>query len=222
MSRMAHGFWPTAIASIFLVLASTPPAARASTQYSGRAIGAEVHVAVPLPGARIYADTGALAAAGGTVNASLTSITDALFTCGPVSCVAQGSGDLSSCTSAMTNLSAFAGTAAALSCSSVRADASAACAGSTGSSTISGLVFAGVSVVVTGAANQIVSVPGVATLVINEQVRAAGAVNMTVNALHLTLVNGNELIICSSHSDIASCETPARSETWGKVKMLYR
>jgi hypothetical protein len=81
-------------------------------------------------------------------------------------------------------------------------------------------VFAGVSVVVTGAANQTVSIPGVATLRINEQVVAAGSI--TVNALRLSLLTGDELTICSTHSDIQCSATPNRRDTWGAVKAIYR
>jgi len=81
-------------------------------------------------------------------------------------------------------------------------------------------VFAGVSVVVTGAANQTVSIPGVATLVLNEQIFAAGSI--TVNALRLSLASGDELTICSTHSDIECSPTPTRRGTWGAVKAIYR
>ena len=84
---------------------------------------------------------------------------------------------------------------------------------------LNGIVFAGASVIVTGAANQTVRIPGVATLVINEQIVAAGSI--TVNALHLTLPTGDELIICSSHSDI-ECTTPTRQSTWGAVREMFR
>jgi hypothetical protein len=188
--------------------------------YSGRAFGAQMKVLVPLPSTRLYADTGLLASAGGSISASLASITDAVFSSGPTSCSSQGSGALASSVSAMASVSAYANAAAALSCTNVQANTSASCVGVTGSTTISGLVFAGVAVVVTGAANQTVSVPGVATLVINEQIRAAGSI--TVNALHLTLASGEELTLCSSHSDIGCGTTPTRSTTWGEVKAIYR
>jgi len=189
--------------------------------YSGQAIGAKIKVVLPLPSTRIYADTGVLATAGGSISASLASITDAMFSSGPVACNSQGNGTLATSVSTMERLSAFVATPAALTCTSVRADSRASCVGASGSSTLTGLVFAGVSVVVTGAANQSVSIPGVATLVINEQIMAAGAAGITVNALHVTLATGDELIVCSSHSDI-ECTTPTRSSTWGAVKEMYR
>jgi len=198
------------------------PRAAADTvaTFSGRAYGAQVKVLVPFPSTRLYADTGLLASAGGSISASLASITDAAFSSGPTSCSSQGSSVLATSAAAMVNLTAFAGTAAALSCANVGSSTRAACEDLTGSTNISGLVFAGVSVVVTGAANQTVSIPGVATLVINEHILAAGSI--TVNALRLSLVTGDELTICSTHSDITCSPTPTRRDTWGAVKAIYR
>ena len=188
--------------------------------FSGRAYGAQVKVLVPVPSTRLYADTGLLASAGGSISASLASITDAAFSSGPTSCNSQGSSLLATSAATMVNLTAFAGTGAALSCASVGSSTRAACDALTGSTNISGLVFAGVSVVVTGAANQTISIPGVATLVINEHIVASGSI--TVNALRLSLVSGDELTICSTHSDIECSPTPTRRDTWGAVKAMYR
>lgn len=201
-------------------LASSATAADTVATFSGRAFGGQVKVLVPVPSTRLYADTGLLASAGGSISASLASITDAAFSSGPTSCNSQGSSVLATSAATMVNLSAFAGTAAALSCASVGSSTRAACGDLTGATNISGLVFAGVSVVVTGAANQTVSIPGVATLVINERILAAGSI--TVNALRLSLASGEELTICSTHSDITCSPTPTRRDTWGAVKAIYR
>jgi hypothetical protein len=48
--------------------------------FSGRAYGAQVKVLVPIPDTRLYADTGLLASAGGSISASLAAVTDAVFT----------------------------------------------------------------------------------------------------------------------------------------------
>jgi len=47
-----------------------------------------------------------------------------------------------------------------------------------------------------------------------------GAQDITVNALHLTLGTGEQVILSSAHSDI-NCVTAARSTTWSRVKQLY-
>ena len=43
----------------------------------------------------------------------------------------------------------------------------------------------------------------------------------TVNALHLLLGTGEEVILSSSHSDVA-CVVPIHSTTWGRIKAIYR
>ena len=65
----------------------------------------------------------------------------------------------------------------------VQAQAHADCNGLQGSSVVTNLAFGGSSVVVTGAPNQMTSIPGVATLVINEQIIDPSGTVITVNAL---------------------------------------
>ena len=73
-----------------------------------------------------------------------------------------------------------------------------------GISQIADLTFGGAAVTVTGQANQTVEIPGVATLVINEQVITSHPRSQTirVNALHLKLVTGEEVILSSATSTI--------------------
>ena len=106
-----------------------------------------------------------------------------------------------------------------LTASLVSAQADASCAGVHGASTLSAIAFAGIAVSVTGQANQRVSVPGVGTLILNEQI--VGTLSITVNALHLILATGQELILCSCHSAF-DCPVGVQSSTWGQIKELYR
>jgi len=112
-------------------------------------------------------------------------------------------------------------TTTTLAASLVQAQTTADCAGARGGTTISDLTIGGVSITVTGEAYQTVEIDGIATLVVNEQVMGEGEI--TVNALHLTLLDGVECILGSVHSDIAGCSPlPTEQSTWGKVKALYR
>lgn len=96
-------------------------------------------------------------------------------------------------------------------------------------SLIVGLTFAGQPVTVTGKANQTLSIPGEATLIINE-VRHdddgdCDEDNEEHHALHLILRNGNEVILGSSKfdSDDDCClVTPTARNSWGMVKAYYR
>jgi hypothetical protein len=96
------------------------------------------------------------------------------------------------------------------------ARASARCNGNsatvTGSSEIAGLTLNGQSVSVTGEANQTISLPLLGQIVINEQTTGSSASadsgDVTVNALHVVLVGGTDLVVASAHADIACGGTP--------------
>lgn len=208
----------TTLAVFFAVsLAAARPSA-ATTTYSGRAFGAQTHLTSP-PATLIFADTGNLPAAGGSLNATLTGIMLApTLTSGIVTCGTSGSGSTASSSATLESLAAFGGT---LSATRVEARSSVTCTSATGSVLVSGLIFAGTSVTVTGQPNQKISVAGVGTLVIDEQVVPVGEPDITVNALHLTLATGDDLIVASAHSDM-DCTTPARATTWGTLKEHYR
>ncbi len=95
-------------------------------------------------------------------------------------------------------------------------------------STIANLKFGGVAITPSGATNETFVIPGVATLVVNESHHDpdndCDNDNSEHRALHLTLVNGEEVILGNAKfdSDNDCCTTKSRSSTWGKVKSLYR
>jgi hypothetical protein len=97
-------------------------------------------------------------------------------------------------------------------------------------SVIEGLTFGGRPVVVTGRANQTLTIPGQATLILNEVKHEAGDNDCDNDdeehhALHLILKNGNEVILASAKfdSDDDCCNlTPTRHPSWGEVKSIYR
>jgi hypothetical protein len=80
------------------------------------------------------------------------------------------------------------------------------------------LTFAGRSVAVEGTPNQRIDLPGVATLVINEQVTSTqgGVPTLTVNALRLTLATGDQFVIASARSSLdkqsATASLPRRMD----------
>lgn len=71
-----------------------------------------------------------------------------------------------------------------------------------GVSEIDGLRFGGQSITVTGKPNQRVDLLGVGSLIINEQIASsrAGVSELTVNALHLVLATGDQIILAGAHS----------------------
>jgi hypothetical protein len=76
-----------------------------------------------------------------------------------------------------------------------------------GRSEIVGLRFGGMTVAVSTAPSQTISIPGVATLVINEQrvSMSGGVTELSVNAIHLTLVTGEEVILSHAESYVSGC-----------------
>lgn len=83
-----------------------------------------------------------------------------------------------------------------------------------GSSTIASLDINGTPIVISGTPNQTITVPGIATVIINEQITSPGSI--TVNALHVKLlpdaplnaIASGDIVISSSHSDIACAVVP--------------
>jgi len=207
-------------AVLALGLQAAIASAQSSISFSGRAYGASLHLTTP-PSDQVFADTGPLPPEGGMLTAEMASIGTAALTASAVACTTSGSGSSASSSAQAASVSAFAGGPAALTATEVRAESHANCAEAPGETIITGLTLAGLEVKVTGQPNQTVVIPGVATLVINEQIRQSGPPNIEVRALRLTLATGEELIVASAHSDV-SCATPAQRSTWGEVKSLYR
>ena len=92
-----------------------------------------------------------------------------------------------------------------------------------------GLTFAGKPVVVTGRPNQTLTVPGQATLILNEVKKDAEVDcdddNSEHHALHLILKNGNEVILAAAKfdSDDDCCFiSPTKNVTWTSLKAHYR
>jgi len=106
----------------------------------------------------------------------------------------------------LANVRLLPGQAAELTASFVRAQADVYDAqGSSrwhGVTEIRDLTFGGRSVALTGKANQRIDLPGVASLVINEQATSmqSGVSTLTVNALHLTLASGDQFVLAAARS----------------------
>jgi hypothetical protein len=74
--------------------------------------------------------------------------------------------------------------------------------GASGATTIASLVVAGQTLTnITPAANTSITVPGVGQLVLNEQSRPT-ATSITVNAVHLSLIAGTDIIVAHASCDI--------------------
>ena len=216
----------TRITAAALVLATCgalhPQRAEAAVTYSGRAYGAQVTLVNPQPNVLLFSDTGPLPAAGGSLSATLVSIAVGVtLQSQTVSASTSGSAGVATSNAHQQHVVAFSGQAAQLTADVVQADTRVDCSGVQGSSVVTNLTFGGTPVTVSGQPNQVVTIANVATLTINEQIHTAGSTDITVNALHLHLGTGEDVILSSAHSDV-TCPTATRSSTWGRVKAIYR
>ena len=168
--------------------------------YSGEATGliADVPLLAPLT----VASTGPLPPAGGeldatALSASLDVLTSNVVSTGVLNASTSGGVPVIGVTDSTASVASISLLDGLITATAVSSEASAFFNGVNGSSSIADLTVGGVGIVVSGAANQTISVEilgvQIATLVINEQVSSVapdGSSNITVNALHLTVVDG--------------------------------
>jgi len=188
-----------------LYLAATAAATGPSTTYAGSASGLWMSVLFPKPsGPLTYFDSGNLSASGGETDAPPITIHKPAATAEGLLSVATGLGARAEGQVALGYLDLLPGTPFEVTASFVMAAARATCSGVAGESQISGLRAGGRAIQVTGAPNQVVSVPGGFKLTIDEQIPSSGG--LTVNALHLQTTLGTDAIVSSAYSAV-SCHT---------------
>lgn len=194
--------------SLIFGLAWSSPAQAHTT---ARAFVAFVNAPTLGAGPLYLADTGELSPAGGWEGAGFLSAEVAgVLSATVLNAATMGARDYTSghanSSSSLADVVVLPGHAAQLTASFVRAQAGATDFGSQGSTEIHDLTFGGMSVAVTNLPNQRIEIPGllgpIATLVINEQTVTSDATSqaITVNALHLILATGEEVILASAKS----------------------
>lgn len=202
-----------ALATVLLSLAgfrfgATVPA-DSSAIFSGQAT--VVRATLPLTGTTIVlSDTGPLPQSGGALEASLLAVTvPNLLTAEVAHASTVGHEDRSSSEASVAHFTLAVGG------NTIRADflmarATAVCASggaaASGASELARLVINEQQVVVTGAPNQTIILPGGAQVIINEQT-LSGPGDVTVNALHVIVPGVADVIIASAHADI-TCPGP--------------
>ena len=174
-----------------------------TTTYSGRAFA--VSARTPLTNTLTFADTGQLPPSGGEIDATLLSVQTSVATANVLLSVTMGSDSTAESQAAVADVVLLPGSQNQITANFLMSESKATCSGVSGFSDIAGLSLAGHTITVSTQPNQVVTVPGVLTLVINEQIVTSNSI--TVNALHLNTVNGIEVIVSSASSDI-SCITP--------------
>jgi hypothetical protein len=184
---------------------------QADTTYSGRAYAVFVNTFVTQP---LYiSDTGELPSSGGFRSDSLLSTrgspVESLLLAEVLVASTSGSSGAAHSSASLAEVVVLPGNPAQVTASLIRAETKATCDGVQGSTEIVELTFGGQTIEVTGAPNQIVTIPGIATLVINEQTMTSSGSyrEITVNAVHLTVPGIAEVILSSAKSDI-DCVPP--------------
>lgn len=187
--------------------AKGPPAGKGggggvTTTYSGDATAVDITLNTFLLGETriVLSDTGQLDAGGGMIEKGLSeSLQTGLVDIGVsvLSTSVTGSGDLTHANATVVGLELSVLDALTVSASVLQANATTQClAGdveASGGSHIAQLVINGQDISVTGAPNQTVSIPGVASIVINEQIQSGST--METNALHIELLGDGEPLL---------------------------
>jgi hypothetical protein len=201
---------PALVLGTILMLAPPLLPAADAGSFAGRAFSAFVNAPTLGVAAEYVADTGALPSEGGWESAGVSgtevgAILAAETLVASTSGIASDPGtEAASSSTSLAGLVLFPGTLAEVTASFVRAQATATLGSIAGTTEVAELTFGGVSVLVTGLPNQRVALPGVATLVINEQAITTGLTSraITVNALHLKLATGEDVIVSSAASSV--------------------
>ena len=175
-------------------------------------------------------DTGEVSPSGGTLEAgaacypgdpldpacpiALPDVTGGLFSGAVLHAMVVAQGSQSTAEASLSEFGLIFGEGDLIAGEFAEAQATARCtngvASVSGATSITNLTVAGVTIAVTGAANQVVPIPGGGQIVINEQVGGASGNtgDLTVTALHITVPGEIDLRIARAHADIRCGTTP--------------
>jgi hypothetical protein len=210
-SGKAYAILAIFIIGLFAISSSSvlPAHADTPTTFSGRAFA--VSITIPPNQPVTFADTGQLPPQGGEQDATVLSVQTDQAQAEVLLSVTMGFDQHAESQAAVADVTLLPGPPNQISADFLAARSLATCTGVSGESDIANLQLNGQKIAVSGQPNQTVSVPGVLTLVINEQMTSSsgGTQSITVNALDLKLLNGIQVIVSSAHSDINCGVSPS-------------
>src|SRR2546426_497217 len=188
---------------------------QAQVTYSGRAFAAYLNLPTLGLGPQYLSDTGELPSQGGSLSAQLFDAqVPGILSAALLVARTSGANGVARSSASLVEAQLFPGNAAQVTARFVGAESEATCDGVRGSTEVTQVAFGGVALSVDPfTPNQVFTLPDpiggppLATLVINEQRRELGARSrsITVNAVHLTLKSGDEVVLAGTHSDINGC-----------------
>src|SRR5437870_10486959 len=190
--------------------------AQADVTYSGRAFAVFLYVPTLGVSQTYVSDTGELPPSGGFQSADFATVgAPGVLNASLLVASTSGANGVAHSRASLADLVVLPGNAAQVTASFVQAESEATCNGVRGSTEVANATFGGQAIAVDPFApnqtfvipNPISGGPPVATLIINEQKTASGGgtQDITVNAVHLTLITGDEVILSSAHSDVQGC-----------------
>jgi hypothetical protein len=189
--------------------------AQADVTYSGRAFAVFLNVPTLGVGPTYVSDTGELPPSGGFQSADFATVgAPGVLNASLLVASTSGANGVARSRASLVDLVVLPGNAAQVTASFVQAESEATCNGVRGSTEVADVTFGGQAIMVDPfAPNQTFTIPSplggspIATLVINEQKASSGGgtQDITVNAVHLTLATGDEVILSSAHSDVQGC-----------------
>jgi hypothetical protein len=215
MKMQNHGvrFALACLLVIFGIAWGSP--AQADVTYSGRAFAVSLNVPTLGIGPTTMSDTGELPPSGGFQSAELMSVgVPGVLSASLLVASTSGANGVANSRASLANVVVLPGNAAQVTASFVQAESEATCNGVRGSTEVANATFGGQAIAVDPfAPNQTFVIPNplggppLATLIINEQRTASGGgtQDITVNAVHLTLATGDEVILASAQSDVHGC-----------------
>jgi hypothetical protein len=214
ISNRAKGIVAAVSIFLFAVVVIAPGAfgweSPPTGDYSGRAYGLWVHTPPPVGSDTTFADTGDLPSDGGALTATLADVNTPAAEASVFVSWTIGLNGVAESYASTADVTLIPGNPPLVTATFVSASSRATCdEGPSGSSEIADLMVMGTAAVVTGEPNQMIVVPDVLSLAINEQNVESGSTgsSITVNALHLR-AQGVEIVVSSAHSDISCPGTP--------------
>src|SRR5712691_6722032 len=180
----------------------------ADVTHSGRAFAASVSLPT-LMFERKLADTGELPPNGGTLTANELKVAlDGVLEASVLDAATSGDTGQSRSQASLVTVVVLRGSPAEVQATFVQAETSATCNDVNGNAEVLGLMVGGKAINLEPfAPNQQVTIPGVGTLFINEQIitTGGGVQAISVNAIRVSLVTGDEIIVAHAESDVGGC-----------------
>jgi len=153
-----------------------------------------------------FGESGPLAPTGGWVSGPMSEVQTTFADAEMLISASMGSGQQAESEAAAGSIVLLPGTAYQVTSDFSMSRAFATCSGVSGDAAVENLQVAGQTIAVNRDPNQVISIPGVATLIIDEQSPTPSGTGIFVNALDLMTNNGVEVLVDSAFSSV-SCPT---------------